>query len=429
MIAVKVRKANSVTAEIVGMDKASIKDCFVFYGGTGRSAYEEALANGFEGTPQEWLDSLAGEDGKSAFEIAVDNGFKGTQREWIESLAGKDGKSGFSPVVEVEEIEGGSQVSITDSFGTMYIDIMNGEDGKDGISPKVDVTEIENGHRVTITDTEGTESFDVMNGAGGKNAEDGFSPTVNVADIEGGHRITITDIEGVKSFDVMDGEEVTEEKIIKLLGYTPAPAGFGYGDKMQWLNFDEVTWKTTGTFQADLEAVFESMPQGTSKQVQLIDPDGLNGQKFYGEIWKYTNNYGVITAVNYSGLKAVKTFYNNVWQPWEWVNPPMEDGVEYRTTERIDGKPVYKQYGSLGALPNASTLAFAVSVSGAKLDKAKLTVEAYNSSNRRYTFPFINTDGAIRAIVYATGARTYTIKSFSDLSDYSASYFIEFTKQ
>lgn len=31
------------------------------------------------------------------------------------------------------------------------------------------------------------------------------------------------------------------------------------------------------------------------------------------------------------------------WQPWEWVNPPMVAGVEYRTTERFEGKPVYCQ--------------------------------------------------------------------------------------
>lgn len=27
--------------------------------------------------------------------------------------------------------------------------------------------------------------------------------------------------------------------------------------------------------------------------------------------------------------------------PWEWVNPPMEIGVEYRTVERYDGEPVF----------------------------------------------------------------------------------------
>ena len=29
------------------------------------------------------------------------------------------------------------------------------------------------------------------------------------------------------------------------------------------------------------------------------------------------------------------------WSAWEWVNPPMSTGVEYRTTRRDGGKPVY----------------------------------------------------------------------------------------
>lgn len=31
----------------------------------------------------------------------------------------------------------------------------------------------------------------------------------------------------------------------------------------------------------------------------------------------------------------------SAWQPLEWVNPPMNIGKEYRTTERYQGKPVY----------------------------------------------------------------------------------------
>ncbi len=42
------------------------------------------------------------------------------------------------------------------------------------------------------------------------------------------------------------------------------------------------------------------------------------------------------------------------WQPWEWVNPPMTLGVEYRTTERYLGKPVYTMAFQFGALPNSS---------------------------------------------------------------------------
>lgn len=36
-----------------------------------------------------------------------------------------------------------------------------------------------------------------------------------------------------------------------------------------------------------------------------------------------------------------RKYVNGTWQPWEWVNPPMVLGVEYRTTERRNGKAVY----------------------------------------------------------------------------------------
>ena len=39
------------------------------------------------------------------------------------------------------------------------------------------------------------------------------------------------------------------------------------------------------------------------------------------------------------------------WTAWEWVNPPMELGVEYRTTERYLGKPVYVKVVDFGVLP------------------------------------------------------------------------------
>ena len=50
--------------------------------------------------------------------------------------------------------------------------------------------------------------------------------------------------------------------------------------------------------------------------------------------------------------------YNGAWSEWECVNPPMVEGVEYRTTERYKGKPVYAKLKSLGAMPNAATKTF-----------------------------------------------------------------------
>lgn len=40
------------------------------------------------------LNAFYGEDGKSAYEIAVANGFEGNEAEWIESLKGEQGKQG-----------------------------------------------------------------------------------------------------------------------------------------------------------------------------------------------------------------------------------------------------------------------------------------------------------------------------------------------
>lgn len=41
--------------------------------------------------------------------------------------------------------------------------------------------------------------------------------------------------------------------------------------------------------------------------------------------------------------------------PMEYLNPPMELGVEYRTTERYLGKPVYVKLINCGNLPNGTT--------------------------------------------------------------------------
>lgn len=49
-------------------------------------------------------------------------------------------------------------------------------------------------------------------------------------------------------------------------------------------------------------------------------------------------------------LKRIRS--SSGWMPWEWVNPPMLLGVEYRTTERHNGKPVYTKLVDCGAMPN-----------------------------------------------------------------------------
>ena len=65
----------------------------VISGENGKSAYDIAVEQGFEGSKIEWLTSLRGpkgSDGLSAYDIAIKNGFEGTESEWLNSLNKND---------------------------------------------------------------------------------------------------------------------------------------------------------------------------------------------------------------------------------------------------------------------------------------------------------------------------------------------------
>lgn len=49
------------------------------------------------------------------------------------------------------------------------------------------------------------------------------------------------------------------------------------------------------------------------------------------------------TAYTRTGFVLQRTCVDGTWGEWEYVNPPVQPGVEYRTTERCMGKPVYTQ--------------------------------------------------------------------------------------
>ena len=96
----------------------------------GQSAYKIAVGNGYRGTQAQWLESLRGEagtdgaSGKSAYEIAVENGYRGTQTQWLTSLVGANGKSAYELACE----------SGFDGDLAAWLDSLAGEDGVDGIN-------------------------------------------------------------------------------------------------------------------------------------------------------------------------------------------------------------------------------------------------------------------------------------------------------
>ena len=72
-----------------------------------------------------------GKDGKSAYEIAVEHGYQGTEEQWLESLKGEKGDKGnpgFSPIATVTQATTGATITITDENGMTTANIENGQD-------------------------------------------------------------------------------------------------------------------------------------------------------------------------------------------------------------------------------------------------------------------------------------------------------------
>lgn len=55
-------------------------------------------------------------------------------------------------------------------------------------------------------------------------------------------------------------------------------------------------------------------------------------------------------------INAKRTLSDDTCGEWEYINPPMSVGVEYRTIKRWNGKPVYTKFVDLGALTAVQVL-------------------------------------------------------------------------
>ena len=111
-----------------------------------------------------------------------------------------------------------------------------------------------------------------------------------------------------------------------------------------------------------------------------------------------------------------------VWQPWEWINPPMLLGVEHRTTERYLGKPVYVKAINFGALPNATTKS--VSHSASNVDVCIRATGSITSGDKR-SIPFADING--RVDIFGDSGQV-TIKTDYNYSSLSAHATIWYTK-
>lgn len=89
---------------------------------------------------------------------------------------------------------------------------------------------------------------------------------------------------------------------------------------------------------------------------------------------------------------------NAGWNPWEWINPPMVLGVEYRTTERHNGAVVYTKLINCGTLSNGATVPLDTSIS---------VIRFAARATNKIAYPFQNPDSAyFRKVIIEAGKIT-----------------------
>lgn len=137
-------------------------------------------------------------------------------------------------------------------------------------------------------------------------------------------------------------------------------------------------------------------------------------------MWNYTQFF---FCRQYYGCYMKRTYKgDSVWDAWEWVNPPMIAGVEYLTTERWQGKPVYVKLLSLGNLPNATEKSVKHNI--ANLDYPLSITAGAKSSSWSFALPLI--ESALTKFTF--NHADIAIRCTGDWSGYTAFATLKYTK-
>lgn len=126
-----------------------------------------------------------------------------------------------------------------------------------------------------------------------------------------------------------------------------APDGYGLGGDSKLLTSDDDV-NTTGA-SGWYGWVSDNVPINAIKITYLT----IMRVDAYSSGVKVQTLYGATDGTDFTTqpIVARRMIYGSKIGAWEYVNPPMQLGIEYRTTERYLSKPVYAKLIDCGNLP------------------------------------------------------------------------------
>ena len=335
----------------------------------------------------------------SAYGLAVKHGFKGTEEEYLASLKGETGETGPTgptgtqgPTGPIGETGPTGPVGPTGAAGAAGPTGPTGAQGQTGPAGEAGPT----GPTGPTGETGATGPAGPMgptgpaggptgptgptgpsgqagaagptgptgpSGAAGPTGPTGPAGENGVASFNGRTGAVLPQSGDYNATQIPVSGEPKAETVAAALS-NKAPAGFGFGDAIQ-----EIATASAGesyeTYCAKVDAVLDGMPDKTAKLV-LAYPPAVYGKAgtTISLLYKGDANYAVLSNIGSAdtalcGWRMIKLKKSSsdpsAWQPFEWEHPPMQLGVEYRTTERYQQLPIYTKAVNFGAAPNTTS--------------------------------------------------------------------------
>lgn len=191
-----------------------------------------------------------------------------------------------------------------------------------------------------------------------------------------------------------------------------APAGYGLGEDLPIVDKAGLdNWTSSGWF-----IYYDAInPDSTLGSAAFVNCKG-NNTSITGAVIQEAyqqDGYGVNILT--------RVYIGGVWQPWEYVNPPMVPNVEYRTTERYMGLPVYTMLYDMGQLSNNGEdmpYYHVSAISGAKhlVESHVILSNAYGNEEEAFDF---------KVLVLPASTVQYGYKG--DKSQYTGKLLIKYT--
>lgn len=299
-----------------------------------------------------------------------------------------------------------------------------------GSTPSVDSI-----YRVFVPNGNMSMAFVITGGgSGGGSSPSGVTSYKKLTDLPSINGVTLQEGATSKSLSLYGSGNEPNYPVTKVNGKTgeviltasdvgAAPAGYGIGEeyaaRVNDTNLD--TLKNGGTYYIGTGCTNTPPNTDSTWSTLHVIPGRACTQIYIPANDK--NRPGTFT----SWIARIYNDKTNAWGAWEWVNPPMALGIEYRTTERYQGSPVYYQRISYGTtLPASGFIQRVVrTLPIATTNILDIDVTVKNGTTYEVQkLPCISDSGVVLSVANAIQYNNYDnycirVRVFSDMSAWS----------